>query len=97
MGGQTKAIGDDHVNFYDERCTHVNAVPLSKAMYVPRVGERLRLPGMKEGGAGDYEVERVVYYYESAEEGPLEVGAVDLAQVSVHLKTVRAVKGSKTL
>jgi hypothetical protein len=93
MGGQTKAVGDDHVNFYVEKCIHVKAVPLSKAMYVPRVGERLRLPGMKEGGAGDYEVERVVYYYDSAEEDPLGVGAVELAQVSVHLKAVCVANG----
>ncbi len=82
-----KILGDDHVNFYDEQGIGVNAVPLTKAIYVPRVGEHVDLPGMP-GGAGVYEVKKVVYHYDREGDDPQGIGEVSLGSVGVHLLRV---------
>lgn len=85
MVEQWKIRGDDHVNFYDEQDIGVNAVLLTKAIYVPRVGEHVDLPGMPGGGAGVYEVKKVVYHYDTEKDDPQGIGAVSLGSVGVHL------------
>ncbi len=94
MAEELESVGHEHVIFNDEeQGIAVNAVPFSKALYIPRAGERLYLPGMKEGGSGHYEVESVTYTYHR-DEDPDGIGAGKLARVNVRVKRVR--QGAKS-
>ena len=94
MAEELESVGHEHVIFNDEeQRIAVNAVPFSKALYIPRAGERLCLPGMKEGGSGYFEVEMVEYAYHE-DEDPDGIGAAKLARVNVRVKRVR--QGSKS-
>ena len=89
MATKQESILHEHVVFNDERRgMAVGAVPFTKALYVPRTGERLYLPGTKQGGSVLYEVESVVYCY-SEEEGPPEGNAKKLTMVDVRVKRVK--------
>jgi hypothetical protein len=89
MAEEPEAVGHEHVIFNDEEHgVAVNAVPFTKALHIPRTGENLYLPGMKEGGSGYYEVESVTYIYRE-DEDPDEIGAAKLAKVNVRVKRVR--------
>ena len=64
-----KTVGHEHVIFNDaKQGVAVNVVPFSKALYIPRAGERIYLPGMKDGGSGFREVESVTYSYHEDED-----------------------------
>jgi hypothetical protein len=63
-----RGVGEDCLNFYDvdTKCV-VNLIPIKSAAAIPRVGERVYLPGetdkVKNYGGGMYEVVGVDHYY----------------------------------
>jgi hypothetical protein len=61
-----KLVGEDCINFYDlDGSVGVNLVPITPDVYLPRVGERVYLPGDKGSGAGLYDVIGVRHLYVS--------------------------------
>jgi len=89
MAERLEIIGHEHIVFNDEQHgIAVNAVPFSKALFIPRKGENLYLPGMAEGGAGHYEVLSVTYLYDG-DEDPDGIGAAKLVRINVQVAGVR--------
>ena len=90
MAEQLESVGHEHVILIDEQQRiAVNAVPFSKALFVPREGEKLYLPGMKEGWAGHCEVLGVTYSYQE-DDGPDGIGAAKLVRINVQVEKVRS-------
>ncbi|MGD0308427.1 MAG: hypothetical protein ABSC02_03980 [Acidobacteriota bacterium] len=79
----------------------IAVIPFSKVHFVPRVGERVTLPG--EGGVGGilYEVVAVGYRYAEVTEKAEQPGQAKLTKVSVKVQYVYrsnlATKSDRTL
>jgi hypothetical protein len=90
MAEQLESVGHEHIIFNDEQQgIAVNAVPFGKVLFVPRKGERLYLPGMKEGGEGHYEVLGVTFLYHN-DDDPDGIGAAKLVRINVQVEKIRS-------
>jgi hypothetical protein len=84
-----KGVSEDCISFFDltEQCT-VNIVPFERMAAIPRVGDRITLPGESgedgNAGAGKYEVAGVDFYYRKASDVNRPAPAVPFAiQINV--------------
>jgi hypothetical protein len=76
---KAKGVSEDCIEFLNGRVA-VNLVPFESAHFIPRVGERVFLPGTSEGDK-TYEVQSVEYIYakdESAVDDPFDMHAKPL-------------------
>jgi len=85
-----KGITEDCLVFRDKNGkVEVNVIPLDLFKFLPRVGDRVRLPGIDDYGQGLYQIETITHYYANDLSSNPERGDVRLLNITAEVTLVR--------
>jgi len=84
-----RGITEDCLVFYDKNGkVGVNVIPLDLFKFLPRVGDRVYLPGIDGYGQGLYQIETITHYYANDPSSDLERGDVRLLNITAEVTLV---------